>query len=120
MVDALYRWIQNITAYLVVAAAVIHALPGREYEKYVRFFTGLVLIMLVFTPVLKLTGAEERFMDIYYNELHNIEEREIEQAAAWMTDESFLDFLPEEYIEPETEAEKEKEIIEVEEIRIGE
>ena len=56
MLQQLYGWIQNIAVYLIVAAAVMHAIPGKDYGKYVRFFSGLVLILLLFTPVLNLTG----------------------------------------------------------------
>ena len=61
MLQQLYGWIQNIAVYLIVAAAVMHAIPGKDYGKYVRFFSGLVLILLLFTPVLNLTGMVERF-----------------------------------------------------------
>ena len=61
MLEEIYSWIQNISVYLIVTAAVMHAIPGKEYEKYVRFFSGLVLILLLFTPLLKLTGKETDF-----------------------------------------------------------
>lgn len=65
MLEELYRWILNISVYLIVTAAVMHAIPGKEYEKYVRFFSGLVLILLLFTPLLKLTGKENGFRNAY-------------------------------------------------------
>ena len=52
MLEEIYSWIQNISVYLIVTAAVMHAIPGKEYEKYVRFFSGLVLILLLLTPLL--------------------------------------------------------------------
>ena len=61
MLEELYGWIQNIAVYLIVTSAIMHAIPGKEYEKYVRFFSGLVLILLLFTPLLKLTGKEGVF-----------------------------------------------------------
>ena len=55
MFDQVYGWLQNIAAYLVVVTAVMHAIPGKDYEKYIRFFSGLVLIVLLFMPVLSVS-----------------------------------------------------------------
>ena len=57
MLEELYGWIQNIAVYLIVTSAIMHAIPGKEYEKYVRFFSGLVLILLLFTPSSPLTSV---------------------------------------------------------------
>ena len=95
MLEEIYGWIQNISIYLIVTAAVMHAVPGKEYEKYVRFFSGLVLILLLFTPLLRLTGREESFQNIYQSNEYELEKKAIEEAQEWFKDESFLEFLPE-------------------------
>lgn len=118
MTDVLYEWLQNMTAYLVVAAAVIHALPGKEYEKYVRFFTGLVLILLVCSPVLKLTEAGTKFQENYKGELNKAEEMKLEQAAEWFREEAFQKLFPEEYASIDNRSDKEESQIEVGEIKV--
>lgn len=40
MFRQLYDWIQNIAVYLILVSAVMHAIPGKDYEKYIRFFRG--------------------------------------------------------------------------------
>ena len=42
MLEEVYKWIQNIAVYLVVVTAMLHAVPGKDYERYIRFFSGLV------------------------------------------------------------------------------
>lgn len=59
--DLLYEWIQNLVCYLVIFTAVLEVLPGKEYKKYIQFFAGLVLILLLVTPILKVTGMEQNF-----------------------------------------------------------
>ncbi len=123
MLEELYRWILNISVYLIVTAAVMHAIPGKEYEKYVRFFSGLVLILLLFTPLLKLTGKENGFRNAYLSNEDELDRAAIEEAEEWFEDESFLEFLPEEYTGGQRAYDGEEgreERIEVEEIRIGE
>ena len=123
MLEELYRWILNISVYLIVTAAVMHAIPGKEYEKYVRFFSGQVLILLLFTPLLKLTGKENGFRNAYLSNEDELDRAAIEEAEEWFEDESFLEFLPEEYTGGQRAydgEEGQEERIEVEEIRIGE
>lgn len=122
MFERLYEWILNLSIYLIVTAAAMHAIPGKEYTKYVRFFSGLVLILLLFTPVLRLTGMEEEFLDLYRSREYEAQKQEIENAQELYQDADLLDFLPEEYRGMESdgvETTEEGNWIEVEEIRIG-
>lgn len=108
MTEQIYDWIQNITVYLIVMSAVMHVIPGREYVKYVRFFSGIVLILLLFGPVLKIMGMEQTFMDIYTSQEYELEKQEIESASNMYEKYGFSG-------EPSTESGG----IEVEEIIIG-
>lgn len=122
MLQQLYGWIQNIAVYLIVAAAVMHAIPGKDYGKYVRFFSGLVLILLLFTPVMKLSGMEKTFKELYQNSRYELERQEIEMARERLEEADILEFLPEEYngMDDGAASEKNGSSIEVEEIRVGE
>lgn len=74
----LYEWIRNVAFYLVLVTALLHVLPQSGYQKYIRFFTGLVLILLVLAPVLKLFQMEEELRDAYRDDswLEQLEEIE--------------------------------------------
>lgn len=65
MFENLYEWIQKIAFYLVLITAVMQAVPNKEYKKYIRFFTGLVLILMLLTPILKVFGTEVGAADFY-------------------------------------------------------
>lgn len=56
----LYEWIRGIVFYMILMTMVFHLLPDRKYEKYVRLFAGMILILLVFRPFADMTGMEER------------------------------------------------------------
>lgn len=128
MLEEIYGWIQNISVYLIVMAAVMHAIPGKDYGKYIRFFSGLVLILLLSTPLLKLAGMEGTFRTLYRGKEYELERREIERAEEIYEQSEIFEFLgadPGEDAETgesgltnEDEAWNEG-MIEVEEIEIG-
>lgn len=107
----LYQWLQDLAVYLILVSAILHALPQESYQKYIRFFSGLVLIILLMTPLLRLTDMEDSFRS-------RVQEQNMEQESA-----SFLEEIREKQEEGKGEMTletEEKEQIEVEEIQIGE
>lgn len=84
MFRILYEWMVNATFYLVVFTAVVQLLPNEIYQKYVRFFTGLVMILLILMPAIKVFGMERTFQDYFqkyqieeYKNEKNVEEGQI-------------------------------------------
>lgn len=110
MVAHLYEWIENLAVYLVLVTAAIQVIPGNGYKKYIRFFTGLVLIFMIMSPVLKLFGMEGGIHNLYDSEEYQEQVERIESAAAYLED---VPFVQEESKEGRSDA------IEVEEIQIG-
>lgn len=53
--DYLLTYIKNIAVFGLMASIVVHLLPGSQYRKYVRLFLGFLLIMLILSPIGKLT-----------------------------------------------------------------
>ena len=75
----LTQWIQKIISMLLVMSAVLQVIPGKDYEKNIRFFCGLVLILLVLSPVAALKGLKvEQF---YQKEVYQQYEKEIERMS---------------------------------------
>ena len=83
MFGSLYEWLKDLSFYLILVTAVLYVLPSNSYRKYLRFFTGLVLIVLLITPVLNLFGMKpsvgeslmEEFEDEYKNQIGQFEKR---------------------------------------------
>ena len=98
MIEAIYTWMQNIVFFLVIVTAVLEVLPGTSYQKYIRFFTGLILMLLLLTPFLSLTGSGEIFQELYHGYEQEQYKRELQEQEAYFQDLDLLDFLPEEYV----------------------
>ena len=93
MLEEIYGWIQNISVYLIVMAAVMHAIPGKDYGKYIRFFSGLVLILMLSSPLLRLAVMEGTFRTLYKGKEYEMERREIERAEELYEQSGIFDFL---------------------------
>ena len=95
--DVICEWIRNLVCYLIIFTAILEILPGKDYKKYIQFFAGLVLILLLTTPILKITGMEQSFWDIYHDQEYEQEKREITEKANYFANIDIMDFLPEDW-----------------------
>ena len=48
--EAVYGWVKNIIYYMIFLSVVNNLLADSKYGKYIRFFSGMVLILLVVSP----------------------------------------------------------------------
>ena len=55
----IYGWVRNLVCFYILLTVVLHLLPRENYQKYVRFFAGILLTILVASPILSLIGNEE-------------------------------------------------------------
>lgn len=94
MFEYLYQWVENIAFYLVIITMAVQMIPNNEYKKYVRFFTGLVLILLLLAPVLKVSGMDYTLKELLQSERY---QKEIERMEH--TTEYLKQFSPEEETE---------------------
>lgn len=56
MKEELYQWIKNLAVFYILLSSILHLVPNGKYEKYVRFFMGLLLIFMMSTPIFALFG----------------------------------------------------------------
>lgn len=122
MLDWLYEWIKNIAFYMIIVSVIFKVLPGNGYQKYIQFFSGIVLILLVFLPIVRVLGKEQTIKDLYEGYSYEQKKEEIEMMEKYFTDTDILDFLPEEYLqEGEGQGEQlENETVRIEPVVIGE
>lgn len=124
MFEYLYEWIRNIAYYMVLVTAVMQIIPNHDYKKYIRFFTGMVLILLLMTPVLKLFGMEQKFSELYEGKKYEEEIKEIEDSTQYLEELDIADYFPKEYSEKQEDMSDQTDEnvtsdIGVEEVQIG-
>ncbi|MEF9946355.1 MAG: stage III sporulation protein AF [Lachnospiraceae bacterium] len=65
MFDYLYQWIENIACYMLLITMVMQMVPENSYRKYIRFFTSLLLLTLLLTPIFKIAHMDQSLEEIY-------------------------------------------------------
>ena len=94
MKEELYQWIWNLAVFYILFTAILHLAPDGKYEKYVRFFMGLLLIFMMSTPVFALFGKGQElagnFQMFYEKENRQKEEQELYALQKLCLQKSYL------------------------------
>lgn len=88
-----YEWIQNIAFFLVVVNVVIQMIPDNSYRKYIRFFMGLLLIVMLSGPIIKAFGMQQKFSEIYTSAEYKQKIKEIEETTKYLENISLEDVM---------------------------
>lgn len=89
--NAFYEWVRGIACYLLLVSLLMLLLPEKKYQKYLKLATGLVFILLVAGPLMRLLDLDG-VMEGYYQKFESYlkeegageipEEKLIEKAEA--------------------------------------
>ncbi len=83
-------WIQSIACYTIVTSLLMGIVPEGKDKKYVKFFIGLLLSLLLVSPVMELFGVDEAmaqnyenlFSEVWEGQREILEEQEQKQEEA--------------------------------------
>ena len=82
MKEAIYSWIKCLAIFYILLTMLIHLVPTGKYQRYVRFFMGLLLIFMMSTPIFSILGKgselTESFLDNFSEENREKELREFQ------------------------------------------
>ena len=112
MKEEIYSWIKNLAVFYILLTTVVHLVPDKKYERYVRLFMGLLLIFMLITPVFALLGKGGKLLadfQLYYEEetavmkekeFSNLQEIYLKKGWQWEIEEKIRDSLKEKGIYP--------------------
>lgn len=75
--EVLLAWVKAILYFCVFATFFLQLLPNDSYRKYIRFFIGLLLVLLVLEPLFGADGT----MDAVQKRIESIFEEEQEKES---------------------------------------
>lgn len=63
--SGVYEWVRNIVFFYILIAVVMNVLPSNQYKKYIQFFTGLVMVLVIASPVLRWFQLDRPFEEFF-------------------------------------------------------
>ena len=87
MREEFYQWMKNLAVFYILFTAVLHLVPDKKYERYIRSFMGLLLIYMLCPPVVGVLGKSgellQSFSSNYRQEKNLLEQKEAEDLQAF-------------------------------------
>lgn len=67
----LYGWMKSIVIYLILSGILINLAPANSYKKYINFFMGLMLLIIVAKPLAIFFSFGETDVDNLMNKVNS-------------------------------------------------
>ena len=77
----LYQWMKSLAFFHVLTTALLHILPDKRYEQYIRLFMGFLLVLLICTPIFAVVGKSEELLSGFSNNYGREEQVRMETEA---------------------------------------
>jgi stage III sporulation protein AF len=82
--ESLYEWLKSLVFFYLLMTAVLHLLPRKSYQKYVRFYGGILMAILLCVPLLRALGQADTLLERISMESFQQEMEEMELSAERM------------------------------------
>ncbi len=84
--EAFYGWIRNIICYMLFISVIENLLPGKKYAKYLKLFSGMVLILLIIQPISSGLRLEDKISRYYESFVFQYETDDLKQEILGIED----------------------------------
>lgn len=74
------EWIQRIAIYIVLVTVLRSLISRPQYQQYFRFVSGLILILLLMTPVVGVLSDDSRLYEILNRHLYQLDLEDIKSS----------------------------------------
>ena len=100
MTEALYSWVESLGCYYILLSAVTNFLPDNSFKKYIQYYLGLLLILVMLSPVFQVTGIQKE-IDRCVEELgETFKDRETWEERAESFEENWQTVIQGQEVEP--------------------
>ena len=64
MTQTVYSWMRGVACYYLVYSIVMNLISDRQYQNYVKSFMGMILVIMILTPIFQLFRSDLNLSDI--------------------------------------------------------
>lgn len=79
--EAIREWLGEIACFMCLMTVLLHVIPDTGLKKYVRFFLGILLLLVAAEPIGRGAGMEQFLENVERKSLEALER--ITHRAAW-------------------------------------
>ncbi|MFI3207862.1 MAG: stage III sporulation protein AF [Eubacteriales bacterium] len=84
MFTFLYEWVRSLAYYMVLMTAVLQVIPNKAYQRYIQFYMGLIIVLMLCSPILKIMDLEDDFYSLYTSNTYRLEIEELEEKTEYL------------------------------------
>ncbi len=77
----------------MIITALIEVVPDHSYKKYIQFYVGLVIVLMLCSPIIKVIGMEDNITSLYYNNTYRNELKELQEKTEFLNEVSIYDYI---------------------------
>lgn len=93
MKEQICQWTRNIAVFYLIFSSILHLIPDKKYERYVRSFMGLLLIYMICVPVFTVFGKSaellKNFEEYFQKERKVMEQLETNELQAFYLEQAY-------------------------------
>ncbi|MGN0435685.1 MAG: hypothetical protein ACI4D8_03540, partial [Wujia sp.] len=67
----LFGWMKSLIIYLILAGLAVNLSPGKSYKRYIGFFNGLIVIIILGKPISYILGLSGGDIDKFTEGIDN-------------------------------------------------
>lgn len=94
----IYEWIRNIVIYMILNTLILNVFGDSNYKKYIQLVTGMILVVIVISPVIKFLRVSDRVEDLFHAQVYAVDVSDFKSQLKTM-EEGQTDFVYREYKE---------------------
>lgn len=72
--EFLFEWVKNLAVCMILFSTILHILPKSHFEKYIRFYTGLLVLILVIRPLLYAFSLDTSLVQKFQHYMEQMED----------------------------------------------
>ena len=82
--NGIFSYLKSYVILFLVLTILLEMVPKAGMQKYIRFFSSLILVLILASPIFRILGMDENFRQMYNSAEYRQMKREIEEKEQFI------------------------------------